>query len=335
MLDGEAERSQWEALAAEASPFHGPTWHEAIGVLGHRSLVLATGTSQLTGVLPLVYRRSRLFGRSLVAAPAANRGGLVAVDEKSRVALLRGAWHLAAQLRAAYVEVRESVPTVPRLDVRRVSDRHVSVEVPLDGGQERVSRRIRKRTRRYARAAAREGFVVEFGRDLDALDAVYAETMRRRGSPRFGRRFFQSILDAFGDRAEVAVVRRGAEIAAADLLVRDMRTQYSLFAGSNAALHSHRPNDMLVHAELMRACSLGLETFDLGRSPAESSSLQFKRGFGGEVVPLTYSYLLRQRRDPPGLNPERFPWDVLAQLWSKLPEPVAGRLGPRLVRHLH
>jgi FemAB-related protein (PEP-CTERM system-associated) len=335
ILEGSVERGQWETLAASASPFHGPTWHEAIQVLGHRSVVLCTGKPKLTGVLPLVFRRSRLLGRSLVTAPAANRGGLVAADEESRVALLRGAWHLARQLRASYVEIRDDVAAVPGLDVRQVSDRHVSVEVSLDGGQEHVSRRIRKRTRRYARAASRDGFVVEFGRDVVALDTVYAETMRRRGSPRFGRGFFEAILRAFSERAEVAVVRRGTEIAAADLLVRDGNTQYSLFAGSKADLHSHRPNDMLVHAELMRACTLGLQTFDLGRSPAGSSSLQFKRGFGGVVVPLTYSYLLRSRREPPGMNPEHFPWDVLARLWSNLPEPVADRLGPRLVRHLH
>jgi len=335
VLEGEGERAEWAALADTVTPFHGPGWERATRVLGHQHFVLGTGTPSLTGVLPLALRASRLFGKSLVAMPAANRGGLVATDEDSRVRLLRGACRLASNLGVAYLEIREQAGGAPGLDLRVVSDRHVVGEVPLNGGEAAVSSRIRKRTRKYARAAGKAGFCVEVGRDVDALHVVYSETMRRRGSPPFSRAFFSSILDSFGDLAEIAVVRRGPEVAAADLLLRDARTQYSLFAGSCAALHAHRPNDMLVHAELMRACALGLERFDLGRSPAGSSSLNFKRGWGGQVVPLSYSYFLHGRREPPSLDPDAFPWKAVGRVWSRLPDVIVDRLGPRLVKNLH
>ena len=328
LLEGEDERSQWASLAAGASPFHGPTWERAVRVLGHRHLILCT-------VLPLALRVSRIFGRSLVAMPAANRAGMVAVDDASRARLVGGACRLASHLGVSYLEIREHVLGGDGWGMRVAAGQHVVVEVPLAGGPQGVSSRIRKRTRSYARAARKAGFEVEVGRDLDAFYEVYLETMARRGSPPFGRAFFASILAAFGADAEIAVVRRGREVAAADLLVRDRRTQYSLFAGSCAALHRHRPNDMLVHAELMRACALDLERFDLGRSPAASSALNFKRGFGGQVVPLSYSYLLRGRRGLPARNPEVFPWNAIGQVWSRLPRAIAGRLGPRLVRNLH
>ena len=210
------DESQWQALAASATPFHGPAWHRAVQVLGHESWVLATGSPHLTGVLPLSLRRSRLFGRSLVAVPAANQGGPIATDDDSRDRLLQGARHLAEALDVAYLELRAQPSPRPDPEMHIVDDRHVTVQVPLEDGEAKVLSRVRKRVRAYVRAAKRQGLSVGFGHEIDVFHDLYLQTMQRRGSPPFGRSFFAAILDAFGDRAEIGLVRLGDRPAAAD-----------------------------------------------------------------------------------------------------------------------
>ena len=65
--------------------------------------------------------------------------------------------------------------------------------------------------RNQVRKAERAGLSVEFG-GVEMLDEFYrffAARMRDLGSPVHAREFFRATLDAFGNRARVALVRKG------------------------------------------------------------------------------------------------------------------------------
>jgi FemAB-related protein (PEP-CTERM system-associated) len=338
LADEPARRPAWNAFVRahpEGTPFHTTAWGDVVERdLGHRTMCLLTGAREITGVLPLYLRESRLFGRSLVSVPAANSGGLLASDSHSARALLDGATALARSLNVAFVELRgqsdeaDEAGFVPQTG-------HVTVRVPLDEGAQAVESAIRGRLRKYVRAGKRAGLTVDFCRDTHGFYGVYLETMRRLGSPPFAMSFFAGLLSAFGDRAGIAVVRSEGEVVAADLFVQSDTCMYSLYAGSRSTHRKLKPNVFLVHAELLYGCRQRLGFFDLGRSPADSPSLQFKLGWGGQVVPLNYATFLHRANRVPQRRPDAFPWRTLSRLWGRLPNSVVTRLGPRLVRHLH
>ena len=60
--------------------YHSPAWLEVIGeAFGHETQYLAAESPEgVAGVLPLVFFRSRVFGRCVVSMPFLNYGGVAA-----------------------------------------------------------------------------------------------------------------------------------------------------------------------------------------------------------------------------------------------------------------
>ena len=79
--------AEWDAFVrAQAgwTHFHQYGWRRVMeNALGHETLYLSATdeTGSLTGVLPLVRVKSRLFGHFLVSMPFLNYGGPLGVDE--------------------------------------------------------------------------------------------------------------------------------------------------------------------------------------------------------------------------------------------------------------
>jgi len=70
----------------------------------------------------------------------------------------------------------------------------------------------------------------------------------------------------------------------------------------------------------------------MGRSEADSSNLKFKMNWGAEGLQLNYDYYLRKLKDIPYVDPHNTRYRLPIALWKKLPVPVAGALGPWLIR---
>src|SRR6202040_4396464 len=88
--------------------FHLAAWREVIArAFGHPThYVLTERDGAITGVLPLVHVKTRLFGNSLISNPFCVYGGPLAADAESAAALHRHAEGLMSRLGAAAVEFR-------------------------------------------------------------------------------------------------------------------------------------------------------------------------------------------------------------------------------------
>src|SRR5215471_16236484 len=90
-LASDAERALWEAYVAahpEASGYHEWAWRAIFTqTFGHEAVYLMARHSDGTvcGVLPTVFIKSMLFGRTLTSLPFLNYGGVLAdTDEIAR-----------------------------------------------------------------------------------------------------------------------------------------------------------------------------------------------------------------------------------------------------------
>ena len=94
-LDGSRadEVARWDAFVtacAEATFFHRAGWERITReVLRHDTHFLyAESDGRIRGVLPLARVHSRLFGHSLCSLPFSAYGGVAAIDEEARAALI-------------------------------------------------------------------------------------------------------------------------------------------------------------------------------------------------------------------------------------------------------
>src|SRR4030095_4839335 len=119
-VSDQIDATEWDQYVEshpEGSIDHLWRWRDVVGrVFDHQSTYLvARREGAVTGVLPLVHFRSRLFGRFLVSVPFLNYGGVLASDAAAGDALIAEAHDVARRSGAAHIEFRPTQPQVAAL----------------------------------------------------------------------------------------------------------------------------------------------------------------------------------------------------------------------------
>src|SRR5207245_119414 len=125
-----------------------------------------------------------------------------------------------------------------------------------------------------AEGGARAGLSVEVGRGekLAPFYEIFAERMRDLGSPVHAPRFFRAVLDAFGARARIALVRKGGT-PVGGLVALAFKDRLAVpWASCLKEYLSLCPNMLLYWEVLRTACVEGFRTFDFGRSSRHSGT---------------------------------------------------------------
>ena len=71
---------------------------------------------------------------------------------------------------------------------------------PIEADHERNMKAIPRKQRAMVRKGIQNGLLSVAGRDVGSLHRVYAESVRNLGTPVFSRRYFQILMDVFGER---------------------------------------------------------------------------------------------------------------------------------------
>src|SRR5258706_1750539 len=207
----------WSRVVSELSAStlaHAPEWFAPIrNTYGHEPLYLmAEDGAGHAGVLPAFVVRRPLFGTVIASMPFLDAGGPCASSAAIAQTLVERLIAEAREMDARAIELR----CTQRLPLATAPMEHkVTLTLPLDADPDRLWRELDGSVRNQVRKAARSGVTVHFGRAerLDDFYAVFAKRMRELGSPVHSRSFFNAIVDAFGSRARVVVVRKdGAPI---------------------------------------------------------------------------------------------------------------------------
>jgi FemAB-related protein (PEP-CTERM system-associated) len=331
-------RDRWSALVRETEHgnlAHAPEWFGAIQkAYGHAPLYLqAEDVDGELAVLPAFLIRRPLFGTVAASMPFLDGGGPCGTTRD----LIHIAGHSlieeAARLGARSVELRSTVEldlSVPALKNKV----NLVLSLPRDAGT--LWGRLDAKVRNQVRRAERSGLSVEFGhyKMLDAFYDVFAVNMRDLGSPVHARRFFAAILEAFGDNARVALVRKGPTVIGGLIALAFKDTLVVPWASSLRQHFALCPNMLLYWETLAAACREGFPRFDFGRSSRESSTYRFKRQWGAQEVPL-YCYEIPIRRGTArSLSPADSRGALLVALWRQLPVGVTRWIGPRVRKYL-
>jgi FemAB-related protein (PEP-CTERM system-associated) len=329
-----AAPQEWDAFVREhqGSFCHQAAWQGVMeNVLQHQTHYLSAydATGELSGVLPLVHVRSRVFGNYLLSMPFLNYGGALGRAE-ARTALCGKAMHLAGQLGVDLLELRARDAAPPGM---AVAARKVTTVLPLPAtSQELWDKHFRSKLRSQIRRAMKEEMDVRMGAgERDSFYDVFARNMRNLGTPVLPRRWFEAIATAFAEQVTFATVYwRGAPVAAGcGFLWND---EFEITWASSLREHAVRSPNMLLYWSMMQECiARGARSFNFGRSTPGASTHRFKQQWGGTDELLPWGVWGRKTAPP---NPDSAKYIAARNVWRRLPLGVTKWVGPALARQL-
>jgi serine/alanine adding enzyme len=320
--------------ATQAPLSRHPRWLTVLDQgLGHTPYMLeAFDGDRTTGLLPLAYVQSFLFGRFLVSLPYLNSNGVFAADEATRRLLIDRAVQLADELKVRHLELRhEQAIEHSALPGQLTSKVHMRLKLPDFPGP--LWEKLPSKVRNQVRKGEKSGLTVAWG-GVDLLPefyAVFSENMRDLGTPVYGRELFASILTHFPSEAELCVVRTEQTPVAAALLLHG-RGVTEVPSASSLRQYNATCANMLMYWNLLdRAVRRGQAVFDFGRSTLDGNTYRFKKQWGAVPEPAVWQYYQREG-EAGDLRPDNPRYQRLIRLWQRLPVRLTRWLGPSIVR---
>ncbi len=336
--DVSADHSRWDSFvhAQQAGTFyHLSPWQRVIqrsfGHVMHMLYVEQDG--EITGVLPLGYIKSKIFGRSLISVPFCVYGGVIATDHASRLALEAEARQLAQQLNVGYVEYRNIDVVEPDRPAKR--DLYVTFRKTISVDMEENLLAIPRKQRAVVRKGIKAGLISELDTSADRLYEAYSESVRNLGTPVFSKRYFEVLLEEFAGSVDiVSITSAEGELLSSvmNFYFRDEVLPY--YGGGTAAARGKYANDFMYYDVMSRAVERGCTVFDYGRSKEGTGSYRFKKHWGFEPEPLSYEYDLVNATEIPNISPANPKYKLMVDTWQKLPLWLSRRIGPLVAKDL-
>lgn len=331
-----ADGARWDAFVLacpEATFFHRAGWKEVLErAFGHRThYLLAERAGAIVGVLPLTEVKSRLFGHSLVSNPFCVYGGVATEDEAARAALDAAAQQLARDLRVGHLEYRQLKPFHADWPSQ---DLYFTFRKAIDPDVEANMLAIPRKQRAMVRKGIKNELVAEIDPNVDRFFRLFADNVKRHGTPALPKRYFALLKNVFGPDCEVlSVLHQGRVISTVlTFYFRDEVLPY--YAGDTEDARNLAANDFKYWELMRRGCERGYKLFDYGRSKRGTGQFDFKKNWGFEPQPLHYEYFLVNAPRVPEHNPTNPKYRLFIEMWKRLPTPVANALGPHIVKHL-
>jgi FemAB-related protein (PEP-CTERM system-associated) len=335
--DDEAATARWDEFVMgcpRATFFHRAGWQRILReVLRHDTHFLyAEVDGRIEGVLPLARVKSLLFGHSLVGLPFAVYGGVAASSDQAADALEHAAQELARGLGVAHLELRN---VTGRHAGWPMQDLYATFRKAILPDEEANLLAIPRKQRAMVRKGIAFGLRSEIDSGVESFFALYAENVHRHGTPGLPKRYFEALQREFGANCDVQTVRDkdGRPLSSVlSFYFRDEVLPY--YAGDAQAARELAANDFKYWELMRRACHKGLRVFDYGRSKRGTGSYAFKKNWGFEPQPLHYEFCLYKRDSVPQNNPSNPKFQLLIEVWRRMPIGMANWLGPMVVRNL-
>jgi lipid II:glycine glycyltransferase (peptidoglycan interpeptide bridge formation enzyme) len=195
-------------------------------------------------------------------------------------------------------------------------------------------------TRSKVRRAQREGLIYEEGRSALMLNSFYGLlllTRRRHLLPPQPKKWFQNLIDCFGEALKIRVAFKNKLPIAAILTLRYKDTLVYKYGCSDAQFHPLGGMHLLLWRSIQEAKEDGLGTFDLGRSELNHLGLiTFKDHWHATRTPITYIRLLTSVQSKGAFQPTDSNWKerTVKRVLPYLPDCMLRSAGGLAYKHI-
>ncbi len=333
-LEQQARWDQYVLSSPESTFFHRAGWQNVISsVFKHQTIFIYVEQAGLIiGVLPLVYINSRLFGRSLTSMSFGVYGGIVADSSDAANALEMAAINWAKKLDVDYLEFRNIEPSQSSWPTQ---DLYVTFRKEIFLDDEKNMLAIPRKQRAMVRKGIKNELSGEVDTDVNRFFHLYADNVKRHGTPAMPKKYFQALKKEFGSSCEIlTVVDKSGNPLSSVLSFYFKNEVLPYYAGDDESARHLAANDFKYWDLMSRAARRGIQIFDYGRSKNGTGSYAFKKNWGFVPTQLHYEYQLYKISKIPQNNPSNKKYELMINLWKKLPISVANFIGPHIVKNL-
>lgn len=326
----------WDAFVEtcpEATFFHRAGWKTVIEkAFGHRThYLLAERDGAIVGVLPLTEIKSLLFGHSLVSNAFCVYGGIAAADEEARNALDQRAQSIALELNVSHLEYRQTQSFHADWASQ---DLYFTFRKPINPELEQNMLAIPRKQRAMVRKGIKNGLTSVLDSGVDRFFALFADNVKRHGTPALPKRYFSLLKEVFGKDCEILSVLHEGHLVSSVLTFYFRDEVLPYYAGDREDARHLAANDFKYWELMRRGCERGYRIFDYGRSKRGTGQFDFKKNWGFEPSPLHYEFFLVNAKSVPEHNPLNPKYRLFIELWKRLPISIANTLGPHIVKNL-
>jgi FemAB-related protein (PEP-CTERM system-associated) len=318
----------------EHSVFHDLRWKRVLerAFAFKTFYLIAQRGSETVGIMPLAEVKTVLFGHSLVSLPFCHYAGPLVVEANAAKDLIEYATVLAKQLDVEYLEIRNLGKGNTEWPANK--DLYVTFRQPLELDDEAAMQTIPRKQRAMVRKGLKANLVLRSGTTKEFFD-VYSDNVHRHGSPTYSKKYFDILLEEFGEDAGIEMVtKETGEPVSGVLSLASKFERFPIYAGDYSVARTCAGNDFKYWALQRQSVKMGKQWFNYGRSKVNTGSYDFKKNWGFTAVPLVYEFLLLKRDSIPSNNPNNPKFSLIISTWRKLPRSFVNWLGPWLVRGL-
>lgn len=296
---------------------------------------ITTGGADISGTLALMQVKHPLFGNYLVSAPFGSYGGFAFRTKEERDALLGHAKELADARNVEYALVRFSDVAEPPPAGWVQHPAYCTFILNIPDNLDTLMSSFSSNHRNHIRKSLKQGFSIRYGH-LDLLDDAYegiSRGMHELGSPFHNKQYFKSMAESLKDTLSfVAMYDNRGKIAGGGVFITQGSTVTNLHGNILRSCRANHGGEFLYWSVIERYHSLGIRTFDMGRSLIGSGNEVFKMKWKPRRQQLAYWYYLRARDSVPELNQKNPKFQAAIWAWKHSPYPLVQIMGPHLIR---
>jgi CelD/BcsL family acetyltransferase involved in cellulose biosynthesis len=338
---------RWEDLLKwhpGASIFHSSAWLEALrSTYGYEPVVYTTtGPGKpLENGIPFCRIDSWVTGRRLVSLPFSDYCAPLVRDDNELLFLAMSLAEEARKQRWRYIEMRPIESPAMESPLIRPVAAYTLHRLDLRPDLDTLFANLHKSSiQRKIKRAQREGLTYQEGSTESIFDIFYqllAITRQRHRVPPQPRKWFQHLMERFGEALKIRIASKDGRPVAGMLTIRHKDTLVYKYGGSDIRFNNLGGMHLLYWNSIVDAKSCGLRTFDLGRTDFDQTGLiTFKSRWGAAESNLLYLRVIPGESGLHIFDPVATTWGARAakRIFATAPTRILSMLGTILYKHI-
>ncbi|WDP90780.1 MAG: peptidoglycan bridge formation glycyltransferase FemA/FemB family protein [Desulfobacter sp.] len=316
--------------------YHLIAWKESVEqAYNFNSLYLiAKKGNTIKGILPLIHHHLPFLKGKLISLPFCDAAGPLADSPDTEKYLLKTAVKKASERGIKEISIRSSKPFAGLNEDQIINNSKIGMILNLPDNSNILLSSFKAKLRSQIKKPLRDGLTIETSgvKLLKYFYPLFAENMHALGSPVHSKKWIESILKNYRNRAHLFIVRMPDKKPAAGgvLLCHPNRVSVP-WASSRRKFNRWNPNMLLYWNFLKFSCDMGYPFFDFGRSTPQEGTFRFKKQWKAQISPLFWSDLAVKYNSWSSMESiNKLSSSELGCCWRKVPPSVAQGFGPEL-----
>ena len=335
VLIGDKEKPEWESFI-ERNPYaiawQSYDWRDVLArhyrFDFHPLAVYESG--KIIGVLPL-YRLKTAFAKdSLNSVPYAVAGGVVSDSEEARNLLIGKAVEISKAHNSCGIVLKQYKVRMP--GDFQTDENYYNRELDISRGSDEIRKGFSDRNRDMIESRKKSPCVLEYpSADLAGFFRMLLRHLHANGVPCVGRKWIEDLLRF--KMYSIALLRINGRLVAGTLVKEFKKTASFPFTCLREGGGPDNRAAYRLYWELMKYFSgKGFEIIHSGRIPNNDATDDYRLGWGGTKHGYYYQYYPNRGGKTEYDSRRGRKREILERCWKLLPTPVAGAIGPLVVR---